>query len=70
MGTYDPNQAGSYFDSRACYRAGNLSVRNKKKKKFADYVLQWQPGSSVAIVEAKDNKTYGKSWLTTSPGVC
>jgi type I restriction enzyme R subunit len=34
---------------------GNLSVRNKKKKKFADYVLQWEPGVPVAIVEAKDN---------------
>lgn len=35
---------------------GNLSSRNKKKKKFADYVLSWQPGLPIAIVEAKDNK--------------
>lgn len=35
---------------------GNLSSRNKKKRKFADYVLSWQPGLPVAIVEAKDNK--------------
>jgi type I restriction enzyme R subunit len=35
---------------------GNLSSRNKKKKKFADYVLSWEPGVPVAIVEAKDNK--------------
>ena len=35
---------------------GNLSARNKKKKKFADYVLSWQPGLPLAIVEAKDNK--------------
>ncbi len=35
---------------------GNLSARNKKKRKFADYVLSWQPGLPVAIVEAKDNK--------------
>jgi len=35
---------------------GNLSSRNKKKRKFADYVLSWQPGVPVAIVEAKDNK--------------
>ncbi len=35
---------------------GNLSSRNKKKKKFADYVLSWQPGLPLAIVEAKDNK--------------
>lgn len=34
---------------------GNLSSRNKKKKKFADYVLYWEPGVPVAIVEAKDN---------------
>ena len=35
---------------------GNLSSRNKKKKKFADYVLSWEPGVPVAIVEAKDNQ--------------
>lgn len=34
---------------------GNMSSRNKKKKKFADYVLHWEPGVPVAIVEAKDN---------------
>lgn len=34
---------------------GNLSSRNKKKRKFADYVLSWQPGLPVAIIEAKDN---------------
>ncbi len=35
---------------------GNMSSRNKKKKKFADYVLSWEPGIPVAVVEAKDNK--------------
>jgi type I restriction enzyme R subunit len=35
---------------------GNLSVRNKKKKKFADYVLQLKPGVPVGVIEAKDNK--------------
>jgi type I restriction enzyme R subunit len=35
---------------------GNMSSRNKKKKKFADYVLAWEPGVPVAVVEAKDNK--------------
>ncbi|MEG3192061.1 EcoAI/FtnUII family type I restriction enzme subunit R [Lysobacter sp. D1-1-M9] len=35
---------------------GTLSSRNKKKKKFADYVLSWQPGLPLAIIEAKDNK--------------
>ena len=34
---------------------GNMSSRNKKKKKFADYVLQWEAGVPVAIVEAKEN---------------
>jgi len=34
---------------------GNLSSRNTKKKKFADYVLSWEPGVPIAIVEAKDN---------------
>jgi type I restriction enzyme R subunit len=34
---------------------GNMSSRNKKKKKFADYVLSWAPGIPVAVVEAKDN---------------
>ena len=34
---------------------GNMSSRNKKKKKFADYVLYWEPGVPVAIIEAKDN---------------
>ncbi len=34
---------------------GNISSRNKKKKKFADYVLSWEPGVPIAIVEAKDN---------------
>lgn len=32
---------------------GNMSSRNKKKKKFADYVLSWEPGIPVAVVEAK-----------------
>ncbi len=35
---------------------GNVSSRNKKKKKFADYVLQWEAGVPIAVVEAKDNK--------------
>ena len=34
---------------------GNMSSRNKKKKKFADYVLSHEPGVPVAVVEAKDN---------------
>lgn len=35
---------------------GNLSSHNKKKKKFADYVLSWEPGIPVAVIEAKDNR--------------
>lgn len=34
---------------------GNLSSRNKRKKKFADYVLLKEPGVPIAVVEAKDN---------------
>lgn len=34
---------------------GNVSSRNKKKKKFADYVLYWEQGVPVGVVEAKDN---------------
>lgn len=34
---------------------GQMSSRNKKKKKFADYVLSWKKGIPVAIVEAKEN---------------
>lgn len=34
---------------------GNMSSRNKKKKKFADYVLQREQGVPIAVVEAKDN---------------
>jgi type I site-specific restriction endonuclease len=34
---------------------GNLSSRNRKKKKFADYVLSWRPSLPIAVVEAKDN---------------
>jgi type I restriction enzyme R subunit len=34
---------------------GNMSSRNKRKKKFADYVLQKESGVPIAIVEAKEN---------------
>ena len=34
---------------------GNMSSRNKKKKKFADYVLYQEPGVPIAAIEAKDN---------------
>lgn len=47
---------------------GNLSSRNKKKKKFADYVLSWQPGMPLAIVEAKDNKHTVSSGLQQALG--
>ncbi len=34
---------------------GNMSSRNKKKSKRADYMLQWKTGVPIAIIEAKDN---------------
>ena len=34
---------------------GNMSSRNKKRAKRADYMLQWESGIPIAIVEAKDN---------------
>lgn len=34
---------------------GEMSSRNKKKKKFADYVLYKEYGVPVAVIEAKDN---------------
>ena len=34
---------------------GQMSARNKKRKKFADYVLSWKPGTRIAVIEAKDN---------------
>ena len=34
---------------------GTMSSRNKKKSKRADYVLQWEYGVPIAVVEAKDN---------------
>lgn len=35
---------------------GNMSSRNKKRSKRADYMLQWKAGVPIAIIEAKDNK--------------
>lgn len=35
---------------------GNLSSRNTKKKKFADYVLYWEKGVPLAVIEAKKNE--------------
>ena len=47
---------------------GNLSSRNKKKRKFADYVLSLKPGMPLAIVEAKDNKHSISSGLQQALG--
>ena len=47
---------------------GNLSSRNKKKRKFADYVLSLKPGLPLAIVEAKDNKHSISSGLQQALG--
>ncbi len=42
---------------------GEMSARNKKKKKFADYVLSYMPGTRVAVIESKENS------LTVSSGM-
>lgn len=47
---------------------GNLSSRNKKKKKFADYVLQKEKGVPIAVVEAKDNNCTVSHGLQQSLG--
>ena len=47
---------------------GQLSSRNKKKKKFADYVLSLHPGLPLAIVEAKDNNYSVSSGLQQALG--
>ena len=47
---------------------GNLSARNKKKRKFADYVLSLKPGLPVAVVEAKDNSHSISSGLQQALG--
>ncbi len=47
---------------------GNLSSRNKKKRKFADYVLSLKPGLPLAVVEAKDNNHTISSGLQQALG--
>ena len=47
---------------------GNLSSRNKKKKKFADYILSLQPGLPLAVVEAKTNAHMVSSGLQQALG--
>jgi type I restriction enzyme R subunit len=47
---------------------GNLSSRNKKKKKFADYILSLQPGLPLAVVEAKTNTHMVSSGLQQALG--
>lgn len=47
---------------------GNLSSRNKKKRKFADYVLSLKPGLPLAVVEAKDNNHSISSGLQQALG--
>ena len=47
---------------------GSISSRNKKKRKFADYVLSCKPGVPVAIVEAKSNSHSISSGLQQALG--
>ena len=41
-------------DGKICLN-GNFVHRDKKSAKYADYVLYWNSGFPIAIVEAKDN---------------
>lgn len=47
---------------------GNLASRNRKRRKFADYVLSLKPGLPLAIVEAKDNRHSISSGLQQALG--
>lgn len=47
---------------------GNVSVRNVNRKKFADYVLYWEPGTPVAVVEAKENNKTVSSGMQQALG--
>ncbi len=47
---------------------GNVASRNKKKKKFADYVLYKEPGIALAVVEARTTATpldrgFNRPWV-------
>ena len=48
---------------------GNLASRNKKKKKFADYVLYRELGVPIAVVEAKDNNHTVSQGLQQGPTI-
>ena len=41
-------------DGKICLN-GNFVHRDKKSAKYADYVLYWNSGFPIAIVEAKEN---------------
>ncbi|MBI3521100.1 MAG: DEAD/DEAH box helicase family protein [Bacteroidetes bacterium] len=47
---------------------GEMSARNKKKKKFADYVLSWKPGTRVAVIESKENNLSVSSGMQQALG--
>ena len=56
MGPCSADPARGDAHARPGYRQGQpVESRNKKKKKFADYVLYREPGVPIAVVEAKDN---------------
>ena len=48
---------------------GNMSSRNKKKKKFADYVLSREPSVPIGVVEAKDN-CLTSALMGPNSGIC
>jgi type I restriction enzyme R subunit len=43
-----------YFTDGRIYVKGKLTARGKRK--FADYILFYNPNVPIAIIEAKDNK--------------
>jgi len=47
---------------------GELSARNKKKKKFADYVLSWNRDTRVAVIESKENNLSVSSGMQQALG--
>ena len=48
---------------------GHLSSRDKKKKKFADYVLYKELGTPIGVVEAKENKHTVSSGMQQALGL-
>ena len=52
MGPINPNSTRVTLTPGLVVVRGNVASRNKKKKKFADYVLYKELGVPIAVVEA------------------